>query len=125
MPNRRILFNVEFLGPYYGHVWAILGPCFGYCYSIQAMPGPFLDIPSYRLIVSNTATKNLKNLVQWTLRICVVIFLNLEGNFRPLVLFLKVCDIVSYYWFWFCKGGANTCCFPKLFFLDAWWGRCW
>ena len=33
MPNRRIIFNFELLGPYWGHVWAILGPCFGYFYN--------------------------------------------------------------------------------------------
>ena len=36
MPNRGILFNVQLLGPYWGHVWAILVPCFGYFYNILA-----------------------------------------------------------------------------------------
>ena len=36
MSNRRIPFNVQLLGPYLGHVWAILGPCFGYFYIIFA-----------------------------------------------------------------------------------------
>ena len=36
IPNRRIPFNVQLLGPYFGHVWAILGPCFGYFYIIFA-----------------------------------------------------------------------------------------
>ena len=36
IPNRKILFDVNFLGPYYGHVMAILGPCFGYFYNIFA-----------------------------------------------------------------------------------------
>ena len=35
-PNRRIPFNVKLFGPYEGHVWAILGPCFGYFYYIFA-----------------------------------------------------------------------------------------
>ena len=34
--NRRIPLNVKLLGPYKGHVWAILGPCFGYFYNIFA-----------------------------------------------------------------------------------------
>ena len=25
MLNRRVFFNVQLLGPYWGHVWAILG----------------------------------------------------------------------------------------------------
>ena len=36
MPNRIILFNVLWLGPYLGHVWAILGLCLGYFYNIFA-----------------------------------------------------------------------------------------
>ena len=33
MPNRRILFNFKFVGPYWDHVWAIIGPCFDYFYT--------------------------------------------------------------------------------------------
>ena len=33
MPNRRIPFSVKLLGPYKGHVWATLGPCFDYFYN--------------------------------------------------------------------------------------------
>ena len=36
MPNRRLLFNFQLLGQYWGHVWAILGSCFGYFYNIFA-----------------------------------------------------------------------------------------
>ena len=36
IPNRRIPFNVQLLGPYFGHVWATLGPCFGYFYIVFA-----------------------------------------------------------------------------------------
>ena len=36
MPNRRILLNVNLLGPYCGNVLAILGPCFSYFYNIFA-----------------------------------------------------------------------------------------
>ena len=36
MPNRIILLNEQLLGPYWGHVWTILGPCFGYLYNIFA-----------------------------------------------------------------------------------------
>ena len=35
-PNRRIPINVKLLEPYKRHVWAILGPCFGYFYNIFA-----------------------------------------------------------------------------------------
>ena len=34
MPNRRMLFNVRLLGLYCGHIWAIVGPCFGNFYNI-------------------------------------------------------------------------------------------
>ena len=34
--NREKLFSVELLEPYWGHVWAILGPCLGYFYNIFA-----------------------------------------------------------------------------------------
>ena len=46
MPNRRILFNVQLLGQYWGHVWAIIRPCQGH----------FWTIPSYSQIISTTAT---------------------------------------------------------------------
>ena len=36
MPNRRIPFSVKLLGLYRGHIWAILGPCFGHFYNIFA-----------------------------------------------------------------------------------------
>ena len=36
MPKQRTLLNVDIMGPYWGHVWAILGPCFGYFYNIFA-----------------------------------------------------------------------------------------
>ena len=39
-PNRRIPLNVKLLGPYKGHVWAILGPCFGYYCNIFASRCP-------------------------------------------------------------------------------------
>ena len=35
-PNRRIPFNVKLLGSYKDHVWAILGPWYGYFYNIFA-----------------------------------------------------------------------------------------
>jgi len=34
MPNKRILFKIELLKPYWGHVWATLELCFGYLYDI-------------------------------------------------------------------------------------------
>ena len=36
MPNISILLNVDVFGPYWGHVPAKLGPCFGYFYNIYA-----------------------------------------------------------------------------------------
>ena len=36
MTNRGKFFSVELLEPYWSHVWAILGPCFGYFYNIFA-----------------------------------------------------------------------------------------
>ena len=36
MPKRRMPFKINFLEPYKDHVWAILGPCFGYFYNIFA-----------------------------------------------------------------------------------------
>merc|ERR1711954_586251 len=36
MPVRRIAFSLKLWRPYKGHVWAILGPCFGYFYNIFA-----------------------------------------------------------------------------------------
>ena len=36
MPNRRILFNADSLGPYWGHVLALLGPCISHFYNIFA-----------------------------------------------------------------------------------------
>ena len=36
IPNRRKTFNVELSGPYFCHVWAILGPCLSYFYNIFA-----------------------------------------------------------------------------------------
>ena len=35
-PNRRIPFSVKLFGPYKGHVWPILGPCFVYFYNMLA-----------------------------------------------------------------------------------------
>ena len=36
VPIKKILFNGKLLGPYNGHVLAILGPYFGYFYNIYA-----------------------------------------------------------------------------------------
>ena len=36
MSKRRIHINVKLLGPYWCHVWAIVGPYFGYFYNIFA-----------------------------------------------------------------------------------------
>ena len=38
--NRRIPLNVRLFGSYKGHVWAILGPCFGFFYNIFASRCP-------------------------------------------------------------------------------------
>ena len=38
-PKRRIPFSVKLFGPFKGHVWPILGPCFGYFYPIYASRG--------------------------------------------------------------------------------------
>ena len=35
-PNRRKLFNVQLFGPYWCHVWAILGPYLSYFYNFFA-----------------------------------------------------------------------------------------
>ena len=35
-PNKSILINVKIFGPYLGHVWPILVPCFDYSYHIFA-----------------------------------------------------------------------------------------
>ena len=35
-PNRRKLFNVQLFGPYWCHVWAILGPYLSYFINIFA-----------------------------------------------------------------------------------------
>ena len=36
MPSRRLLINFQLSRPYWVHVWAILGSCFGYFYNIFA-----------------------------------------------------------------------------------------
>ena len=36
MPSRKLLINFQLSRPYWVHVWAILGSCFGYFYNIFA-----------------------------------------------------------------------------------------
>ena len=36
-PNREIPINFKLLGPYKGHVWVVLGLCFGYSKKMKVL----------------------------------------------------------------------------------------
>merc|ERR1711954_440759 len=76
------LFFRTMSGPYKGHVWAILGPCFGYFYNIFA--SRLLEWLKFSLILLNLFHQKLQNLVRWILWNCMGICCNIGGNLRPL-----------------------------------------
>ena len=62
-PNRRIPLIVKLLGSYKGHVWAMLGPCFGYFYNIFASRG--LKWLTYSLVSLKVQKFGSMDIVEW------------------------------------------------------------